>query len=225
MFAHFRNQPVLQDVTAFTDDEVVNYTGGDVIEQWRSTRVSANFFHCLGLSMLRGRTFTPEEDLPNGSPVVLISQGLWVRRFASDPATLGKTVSLNGRPHTIVGIMADNPALLEFGPETEVYVPFQLDPNSSEHGQSFFVAARLKPGVALEQAKERLQASASEFRRKFPLVLGPNGGFGLMTFQEFFIGDVGLLLEMLLGAVGLVLLIACANVAKTGVRSFSTGAW
>ena len=214
MFAHYRSQPMLQEVTAFTDEEVVNYTGGDVIEQWRSERVSADFFHCLGFSTLRGRTFRQEEDLPNGPSAVLISQGLWVRRFASDPATLGKTVSLNGKPYTIVGIVADNPALLEFGQETEVYVPFQLDPNSREHGQSFFVAARLRPGVTLQQAKERFEASATEFRAKFPGVFGPNGGFSLRTFREFFIGEVTMLLEVLLSAVGVVLLIACANVAN-----------
>jgi putative ABC transport system permease protein len=215
MFAHWQAQSsVLQDITAFTDDEVMNYTGGDVLEQWRSSRVSTSFFHCLGISIVRGRTFTQEEDRPHGPDVAVITQALWARRFASDPATVGKTVSLNGKPYTVVGIVADDAAWIEFGPDTEVYLPFQLDPNSTEQGQFFLAMGRLKPGVTLTQAKEQVQASTGEFRKQFPLSLGEKSGFGLMTIREFFIGDIGQLMAVLLSAVGLVLLIACANVAN-----------
>jgi predicted permease len=215
MFAFWRAQTsVLQDVTAFTDEEVVNYTGADVLEQWRSVRVSANFLHCLGLSMMRGRAFTSEEDLPNGPLVALISQALWTRRFGDDPAVLGRTISLNAKPYTIVGIVRDNPAMLQFGPHTDVYIPFQLDPNSAEQGQSFLAMAHLKPGVTLDQAKEQVRASTSDFRAKFPLSLGPKSGFGFMTPREWFLGEIGQLLMILMLAVGLVLLIACANVAN-----------
>jgi predicted permease len=215
MFAFWREQGnTLQDVSAFTDDEVMNYTGGEVLEQWRSERVSANFFHCLGLSIMRGRSFTSAEDLPNGPRVAMISQALWKRRFAGDPAAVGQSVSLNAKPYTIVGIVEDKAAMLEFGPETEVYVPFQLDPNSTDQGQSFFAVGRLKPGATLEQAREQVRAATAEFRKKFPLSLGPQSGFGFMTIRDFVIGDIGQLMIILLCAVGLVLLIACANIAN-----------
>ena len=216
MFAHWRKQSsVIEYVSAFNnDDSVMNYTGGDVLEQWGSERVSADFFRCIGATILRGRTFTKEEDLPNGPLVALIGQALWARRFASDPAILGRTISLNGSPYTVIGIVEDDPALLEFGSFTGVYVASRLDPNSSDQGQYFFAAARLKLGVTLEQAKERLRASTAEFRARFPNALGEKEIFTVVPAHEFVIGDVRTLFLVLLCAVGLVLLIACANVAN-----------
>jgi hypothetical protein len=86
MFAHWRAQTnVLQDVSAVSEDGVMNYTGGEVVEQWRFNWVSADFFRCLGLRVFKGRPFTREEDLPNGPLVALIGEGLWSRRFARDP--------------------------------------------------------------------------------------------------------------------------------------------
>ena len=140
-FAFWRAQSgVLQDVSAFLAGEM-NYTGGDVVEQWRSMRASANTFRCWGIPILQGRGFTPEEDLPNGPRVVAISQSLWKRRFASDPQILGKTISLSGEPYTVIGIVADSQGFLEFGfggHPSDVYVPFQLDPNSADQGETFY---------------------------------------------------------------------------------------
>ena len=92
--------------------------------------------------MLRGRSFSPEEEIPNGRPVAVIGQSLWARRFASDPAIVGKAISLNGTPHTVIGIAEDSEAMLEFGKPTDVYVPMQIAPDTAEHGQSFIVLAR-----------------------------------------------------------------------------------
>ncbi len=213
-FAHWRAQSsVIQDVTAFRTG-VMNYTGGEVAEQLRSVQASADFFKCWGVPILRGRGFAPEDDAMNGPKVALISQDLWTRRFASDPQILGKTISLSGEPFTIIGVVEANPGMLEFGPATEVYVPFQLDPNSSDQGHYFQVVARLKPGVGVQQAQARLQTSAGEYRAKFPNGLAPKGGFTVQAYREWAVGDVRSSLLILLGAVGLVLLIACANVAN-----------
>ena len=213
-FAHWRAQSsVLQEVSALLAG-VVNYTGGDAVEQWRSLQVSVDFFRCWGLKMVRGRTFTREEDSPNGPSAIVISEGLWARRFASDPQILGKTISLDGEPHVVIGILPETVALREFGPPPEVFVPFQLDPDSRGQGNYFKVAARLKPGVTLAQAKERLQASVAEFRTKFPETSGEKGGFTVTPLREALVGDIRPLLLILLSAVGLVLLIACANVAN-----------
>jgi hypothetical protein len=155
-FAHWRAQSgVLQEVSALLAG-VVNYTGGDAVEQWRSMQVSVDFFRCWGLRMVRGRAFTPEEDSAKGPRAALISEGLWMRRFARDPEILGKTISLDGESHTVIGILPETVALREFGPLPEVFVPFHLDPDSRDQGNYFKVAARLKPGVTLAQAKERL---------------------------------------------------------------------
>jgi putative ABC transport system permease protein len=92
-FIHWRNETsVLQNVSAFRP-VLINYKGGEVAEQWRSLEASAETFRCLGIPVLQGRTFTPEEDLPTGDRVAVISRDLWMRRFASDPGILGKTIS------------------------------------------------------------------------------------------------------------------------------------
>jgi putative ABC transport system permease protein len=214
-FMHWRAQSsVLQDVSAFLAG-AMNYTGGDVVEQWHSMQASADTFRCWRIPILQGRGFTQEEDLPNGPRVAVISQGLWKRRFASDPQMLGKTISLSGEAYTVIGIVADSPGLLELSEApSDVYVPFRIDPDSSDQGQTFFVVARLKPGVTLDQAKERLRISAGEFRAKFPKALGPKDGFTVSPLREVMVSDVRPLLLVLMGAVSLVLLIACANVAS-----------
>jgi putative ABC transport system permease protein len=204
---------VLHDVTAFRTG-VVNYTGGEIAEQVRSAQMSADGFRCLGLTILRGRAYSETEDLPNGPRVTLINQGFWMRRFAGDPQILGKPISLSGEPYTVIGIVADNPALLEFGPASDVYLPFQLDANTNDQGNYFRVMGRLNPGVSLKQAQARLQASTADYRAKFPTALGPKDGFTVTTFREAIVQDVRPVLLVLLGAVSLVLLIACANVAN-----------
>jgi putative ABC transport system permease protein len=114
----------------------------------------------------------------------------------------------------VIGILPETVALREFGSPPEVIVPFRLDPDSRDQGNYFKVAARLKPGVTLAQAKERLQASVAEFRAKFPETSGEKGGFTVTPLREALVGDIRPLLLILLSAVGLVLLIACANVAN-----------
>ncbi len=216
MFAHARVQAsVLKDVSAVvTDDTVMNYTGEEVVEQWRSMRMSADLFDCTGFRFLRGRTFSAAEDSPNGPRVAVIDQGLWARRFASDPAIIGRTVSLNGIAYTVVGVTAANPAFREFGMTPEVYIPMRLDPNSGDLGGYFISVARLKPGVTLEQTRAYLRASTADYRAKFPDSLEPNQSFSVTPFRQFVTGELRRMLLVLLGAVGLVLLIACANVAS-----------
>ena len=213
-FAHWRQETsVIQDTSAFRVG-VVNYTGGEFPEQLRSGQVSASYFRLAGIPVVRGRTFSAEEDLPNGERVAVLSQGLWKRRFGSDPSVVGKTISLSGDPHVVIGVLGQNfnPEALE--PNPEVWVPFQLDPNSTDQGHFFQVLGRLKPGVTLAQAKARLQLSGEEFRRKFPNALQPNQGFGVDPFQEVLVRNVRPTLLVLVGAVSFVLLIACANVAN-----------
>ncbi len=213
-FEHWKQQTsVVQDVAAFRGG-IVNYTGGEAPEQLRSEQVSADFFRLFGAQVLRGRTFSPEEDLPRGERVVVLSNGLWTRRFGSDPAIIGKRISLGGDPYTVIGVIGREFDFAEFGTAPDVFVPFQLDPNTSDQGFYFAAAGRLKPGVTLKQAQAQLQVSATAFRERFPKALQPGSGFSVEPFQKVLVANVRPILLVMLGAVSLVLLIACANVAN-----------
>jgi predicted permease len=212
-FMHWRAQAdVVEDVSAYRNG-VVNFTGGTFPEQLRSGQVSQDFFRLFGAPVIQGRTFSGSEDLPNGPDVAVLSQGTWVTRFNSDPQVVGKAISLDGEPYTIVGVLGDFD-FAEFGPAPQVWTPFQLDPNTTDQGHFFQAAGRLKPGVTLEQAKARLDLSAAEFKRKFPGGLGPNASFGVDPVKEVLVRNVRTSLFVLVGAVAFVLLIACANVAS-----------
>jgi putative ABC transport system permease protein len=213
-FQHYRQKTdVVQEVSAFRTG-VVNYTGGDFPEQLRSGQVSAEFFRLLGAPVLRGRTFSAEEDRPGGDRVVVLSSQIWTRRFNSDPQVIGRSISLSGDPYVVIGVLGPSFDVQEFGQPPEVWVPFQLDPNTNDQGHYFRVLGRLKPGVSLDQAKARLHASGAEYRQKFPNAIGPNNSFTVQPLQEAIVSNVRSSLLVLVGAVSFVLLIACANVAN-----------
>ncbi|PYR39082.1 MAG: hypothetical protein DMF90_01010 [Acidobacteria bacterium] len=215
-FAHWtRLTEVIQDAAAFRTN-AVNYTGGEVPEQLRAGQVSADYFRLLGAPILRGRTFTAEEDRPGGDRVLVLSHGLWTRRFGGDPAIIGRSLSINGEPYLVVGIIGPGFSVADFevGPPPELWIPFQLDPNSRDQGHYFVAAARLRQGVMLAQARARLQASENEFRTAFPNALPPQQGFTVTPIREALVSSVRSTLWLLLGAVSFVLLIACANVAN-----------
>ncbi len=121
---------------------------------------------------------------------------------------------LSGDPHTIVGILGPSFDVGEFSTPPDIWIPFQIDPNTTDQGHYFSAAGRLKPGVTLEQAKAELDRSSAEFKRKFPRSLDDKESFSVTPFQEAFVKDVRQTLLVLLGAVAFVLLIACANVAN-----------
>jgi predicted permease len=212
-FQHFREEStVVQDVAAYRTG-VVNYTGGSMPEQLRSAQVSAHFFRLFGAPIVRGRPFSPEEDLPDRARVVVISSRLWSTRFNNDPEIIGKPISLSGESYAIVGVLGEF-HFEDFGPLPQVWMPFQIDPNTKDQGHYFQAAGRLKPGVTLEQAKARLQLSAEDYKRKYPNALRPNEGFTVMPIREVLVRNVKTALLVLVGAVSFVLLIACANVAN-----------
>jgi putative ABC transport system permease protein len=204
----------LQDVSAYEYAGAnLNLTGEAFPEQIHGIRVSADYFRLLGAPVILGRTFTAEEDRPNGGRAVVLSYGLWQRHFAGDPHMIGKTISLSGAPYVVVGIVGPG-FNTELDTPPEVWLPFQIDPASVDHAQYFSVIARLKPGVTLAMAKAQLQLAAYEFRRKFPNMMGPRDGFSVQPYPEAIVSEVRSSLLVLAGAVGFVLLIACANVAN-----------
>ena len=190
----------------------LNITGGDHPQQVQGIHVSADYFALFGAPVVAGRTFTQAEDSPNGGNVTVISYGLWKSRYGANPNAVGSTIQLDGQPYLIVGVVGrgfvtDTPA--------DLWVPFQFDLNSQDMAHYFTVAARLKPGVGLEQANAQLRLAADQYRRLYGAdALPPGGGFGVASLQESLIGDMRTPLLVLLGAVGFVLLIASANVAN-----------
>jgi putative ABC transport system permease protein len=215
-FAYFRRQTgILQQVSAHRIQRM-NYSGGNGGEQVQAVRVSADAFACWGTRILRGRTFTSREDSPGGYPVAVLGEGFWQRRFGGDGRVLGRTISLDEMPYTVIGIAASTPFLVEQDWAADVYLPFRLDPNSNDLTNRFRIAARLKPGVTLNQANAWLRVSAAAYRSQFPNRLGPRDSFEAVPYRDSEIRanrTTSELLMLLLGAVVLVLLIACANVA------------
>jgi putative ABC transport system permease protein len=213
-FQHWRSQStVVQDVSAYRNN-VMNFAGGGVPEQFRASQVSVDYFKLFGVPIIRGRAFSAAEDTPNAAKVALINERLWDRRFQNDPNILGRSISLSGEPYTIIGIVGSSFDVSEFGPNPDVWVPFQLDPNTSDQGHYFQVAGKLKAGVSIAQATARLKVSAEEYKQKYPRVLDRNQSFDVRSLSEQMVAGVRTTLYVLVGAVGLVLLIACANVAN-----------
>jgi len=209
-----RQTAAFQDVSAYRFS-VVNLTEGEP-EQVATAHVSADFFRLFGAPVSAGRTFTADEDLPNGGRVVVLSDGFWRRRFGADASMVGRKLSLNGEPHEVVGILGpfdSETVQTPIGPP-DLWLPFQIDPNSVMQGNFFVTAGRVKPGVTLAAAKAQLGQAATEFRERFPNALGRQGGFGVDPMQEIIVRNVKGSLWVLLGAVTFVLLIACANVAN-----------
>jgi putative ABC transport system permease protein len=203
---------VFKDISAYdTGGPGLNLTGGAYPEQVSGIHVTADYFRLFGAPVVQGRSFTGEEDRPRGGRVVVISYGLWQRRFGRDPKLVGRSISLGGEPYTVIGIVGPG---FHADPAPDVWLPFQFDPNSTEQVHYFRAAARLQPGITLDTAKAAMQLAFDEFRRKFPASAGPKEGFSVQPLQDSIVGDVRSSLLVLAGAVSFVLLIACANVAN-----------
>ena len=214
-FNNWRRQTgVVQDVSAYRFS-VVNLTEGEP-EQVATAHVSADFFRLFGAPVAAGRTFSADEDLPNGGHVVVLSEGFWRRRFGGDASVVARKLSLNGEPYEVVGVLGpfDTEAIqTPIGPP-DLWLPFQIDPNSTMQGHFFVAAGRIKPGVTVAAAKSQLGQAATEFREMFPTALGRQATFGLDPMQDIIVRNVRGSLWVLVGAVTFVLLIACANVAN-----------
>ncbi len=213
-FAHWAQQTeILEDVAAFGGG-VVNWTDTELPRQLQSATVSSAYFRLFGVPLISGRPFNAEEDQPGASPVVVISEALWRSRFAADPQIVGKTMSLGGAPRVILGVVSSRFDFRDFGPAPEVWLPFQLDPNSRDQGHYFLAAGRLKNGITLQQAKARLDASAAAYRQKFPDALQKGNSFDATSLRDSLVQGAQKSIWVLAAAVGFVLLIACANVAN-----------
>ena len=187
--------------------------GADGAEPERVSRagVTTGFFAVLGVQPVLGRAFLPEEDRPGPSAVAIISDGLWKRRFASDPGIVGKQVQISSRPITVVGVM---PAGFEYPGQTQIWVPSAVELSEEPRtNRAWSAIARLNRGATVKQTQARLSAVNAQLARQFRET---NKGWdvSVSTLHQMLVREVRPSLLALLGAVGLVLLIACANIAN-----------
>jgi putative ABC transport system permease protein len=184
---------------------------GDHAEQVKGIHVSSEFFKVFGVSPTVGRTFTREEDLPNGPKVAVVTYRLFSRRLGGDLRAVGQPLDIAGAPTVIVGVL---PATFESDPQADIFIPLQADPNSINQGHYLLCAGRLKPGVTIQSAQAAMKIAGERFRQANPLWMDKTEGVAVTPLRDAIVGDVRQPLMILLGAVGFVLLIACANVAN-----------
>jgi putative ABC transport system permease protein len=189
----------------------LNVSGAGEPERVPAATASKEFLPALGIRPIAGRNFRPEEDRPGGAPAVLISNAFWQRRFHSDPSAIGRTLTVDGVPRTIVGVV---PHELGEMVSADLWLPTAIDPNNPERrNHNYGVVALLKPGVTVAQARAEMTVIAQRLERAYPAT---NSGWGTTLFPmaEMFTGRIRPVLMVLLGAVGLLLLIACSNLAN-----------
>ena len=199
---------------------------------------SADFFRLCGANAVQGRTFTAADDLPDAPKTVVLAYAFWRRHFGGDTHVIGRRITLSGARYEIIGVVS--PSLqdgqiaersrlsgdIEIHEPPDVYVPFQLDPNSASHGHHFNVAGRLKPGVTLAEANAQLQASYREYGRKWPDdVRGEGAGFRVQPLQDAIVDGVRNSLLILLGAVAFVLAAIGWTYRKTDLIAIGLALW
>ena len=211
-FVDWRRQSTVFERLGAADLWSPNLTGGDVPETVKGLRLSADVFPMLGVPPLLGRALLLREEEPGQDRVAILGYALWQRRFGGDAGIVGRTITLNGEAYTVVGVM---PRGFSFPPfwatGTELWAPLALgDRAASRTGQSLRVFGRLKPGVSLDQARAEMGTITARLESEYP---GTNRNVVVRRLDDAVVGDVRSALLVLLGAVGFVLLIACANVA------------
>ena len=188
------------------------FGGSERPEAILGATVAPEFFPVLQVRPLLGRTFTPDENRPGGSKVILLSYKFWRDHFASDPNIVGRDVTINAQPYSVVGVMPDT---FRFPGWAQVWAPlaWSNQDQAVRGNHNYMVVARLKTGVAIEQAKSELAAISTRLERQYP---EDDKGWGAtaVPLREVLVGDIRPALLMLFGAVAFVLLIACANVAN-----------
>jgi predicted permease len=204
---------VWQDVAGLRSRRV-SVSDGAHAEQVPALQTNTEFFTLFGARAALGRLFAAAEDRPGGDHVALLSDGFWRRRFGSDPSIVGRQLRVDGTMATVVGVLDAHVDTSIFNVAPDVWIPLQLDPKSVDHPPSLIGAARLRPGVTIGLAQAQARLAGEAFHRRFPEASGPADTFTIAPFQEALVQNVRASLLVLVGAVALVLLIACANVAN-----------
>ena len=202
-----------------------NLTGDGEPERIGAIRMSSNLLPMLGARAEIGRLLTSAEDAEGGPSSVVLGHGTWVRRFGSDPSVTGRKVTINGEPYEIVGVLPASFALprdvmptLGGAPDAEIVLPLPLGPKAAgtRTREDYNIVGRLRRGVTVAAAQAEMDGLTARLRHDHPDVYPPNGGltFGVVPLRQQVVGDVRLSILVLSGAVAILLLIACANVAN-----------
>jgi putative ABC transport system permease protein len=211
-FLDWQKQNHVFDQMALISGTSFDITGAGKPESIRASTVSPDFFSVLGVEPLHGRVFLPEENNPGQNHEVILGYKFWQTHYASDPNAVGKSINLDGEPHTIIGVMG--PKMVKPG-FAQIWVPLALTPKEAAvRGEHHFLSiARLKPGVTLEQAQAEMNTISQRLEEAYP---EDDKGWGasIKSMRDETVGDVRPALLMMLAAVAFVLLIACANVAN-----------
>ncbi len=213
----FQERSRAMNIAAVSTGSDLNLTGEGAASRVTGSRASSNFLSVLGASVAMGRGFKPQEDLPGRDGVVIISDSLWKDHFGRDPAILSRVITLNGIHREIVGVM---PAGFSYpSAQVRLWIPMRLDPsNLLEYWAGEFVplVARLRPGATIAEAQGEVRRLVPQFRKTFPYPMARdwNADASAISLQEDIVGGIRGKLIILLASVGVVLLIACVNIAS-----------
>jgi putative ABC transport system permease protein len=215
-FLDLQSQSTVFEAVGAVAPQFVSLTGEGEPQELLAGRASASLLPVLGVKAAVGRVFTPEEDVLGRNDVALLSHKLWQERFGSDPRIAGKKVTLDGTPYVITGVLPKN---FSFGTAAyDLWIPIALSPERlmPRHIRTVTLAGKLKRGVSLERAQAEMNVIAQRFRREYPESYPEGSGYGirLVPAYEDLVGEVRTTLLVLFGATGLVLVIACLNVAN-----------
>jgi len=190
----------------------VNLTGAGETESLDARMVTHDYFRVMRFAPVLGRDFSEDDDKPGAASVTIISYGLWQKRFGADPSIVGRSIMLDDRAYTVIGVM--NPAFTHHGPPPLWLLVGPMNWNNRDVRIGGNVIARLKPGVSIEQARADMTRISQDLTREYPDANAGNTRVNVVSLQDSITGDVRWALQILFGAVGLVLVIACANVAN-----------
>ena len=212
-----RRSQTLADVAAWGEGQV-NLTGDGEPERVSGAQVTANLFSTLGVTPMIGRTFTAQEDVPNGPDLVVLGHALWTRRYAADAGIVGRTIQINGRPSQVIGVMPPGfvlPTDFQNPQPSQMWAPLRIDPATADHGShGLYAAARLKPGATVAQAGAELHGIARAMTREGLYPEQMQFDTVVLSLADEVLGGVRRSIWLLFGAVAFLLLIACANVAN-----------
>jgi putative ABC transport system permease protein len=211
-FMAWRNSRSFDSMAAYDFGSVsLNLGDGDRPNPVNGTHVTVDFFRVFGVQPVLGRTFSAQEDMPNAGKFTVLTFSLWKNRLGADRDIIGRTITLSGERYEVLGILPEN---YQTDPPTDLYLPLQLDPNSTNQGHMYYASGRLRPGASIDSAKAELAVIADQFRAAHPDTMDKTETATAVPLRVAIGGEVRFALLILAGAVGFVLLIACANVAS-----------
>lgn len=210
-FMAWRKARSFQAMAAYDFGITMNLGTSEHANPVNAVHVTSDFFKVFAVNPILGRTFSAEEDLPNAGKFAVLTFNLWKNRLGAEGDVVGKAITLNSERYTVVGVLS---AGYEPDPPADLYLPEQFDPNSTNQGHIYYVAGRLRPDVSKESAQAEMAIIADQFRAANPEIMDKDETIGVVPLRIAIGGEVRIALLFLAGAVGFVLLIACANVAN-----------